>query len=56
MIFGFLPHTECALNNFFFIGRPKFEVYGGCFWVHMYTYNVFFEKFPSFISFRNVKK
>jgi hypothetical protein len=24
--------------------RPKIKVVGGCFWAHMYAYNVFFEK------------
>jgi hypothetical protein len=45
--FRFLPHAESAL------GRPKLKVCGGCFWVHMYTYNVFYEKFPGFGSFMN---
>ncbi len=29
--FGFLPHTECAVNKKKFEARPKLKVYGGCF-------------------------
>jgi hypothetical protein len=28
-----------------FEARPKLKVVGGCFWGHMYDYNVFFEKY-----------
>ncbi len=28
--------------------RPKLKVVGGCFWAHMYAYNVFVEKFSSY--------
>jgi hypothetical protein len=37
-----------------FEARPKLKVGGGCFWAHMYAYNVFFEKNLSFGSFINV--
>jgi hypothetical protein len=31
MVFGFLPHDECAVNKKKFEARPKFKVGGGCF-------------------------
>jgi hypothetical protein len=48
MVFGFLPPTECAVNKKKFEARPKLKVGGGCFWAHMYAYNVFFGKLLSF--------
>ncbi len=54
MVFGFLPHTECAVNQKKFAVRPELKVGGGCFWAHMYAYNAFFEKKWSFGSFVNV--
>jgi hypothetical protein len=29
MFFGFLPHTECAVNKKIFEARPKLKVGGG---------------------------
>ena len=29
-VFGFLPHTECAVNKKKFEVRPKLKVGGGC--------------------------
>jgi hypothetical protein len=43
MVFGFLPLAECSETIFFFKARPKLKVFGGCFWVLIYAYNVFFE-------------
>ncbi len=54
MVFGFLPHTECAVNQKKFEARPELKVGGGCFWAHLYVYNAFFEKKLSFGSFMNV--
>jgi hypothetical protein len=31
LFFGFLPHTECAVNQKKFEDRPKLKVDGGCF-------------------------
>jgi hypothetical protein len=31
MVFGSLPHTECAVNQKKFESRPKFKFGGGCF-------------------------
>jgi hypothetical protein len=44
MVFGFLPHTERAVNKKKFEARPKLKVGGGRFCAHMYAYNAFFEK------------
>ena len=52
--FGFLLHSECAVNKKKFEARPKLKVGGECFWAHMYAYNAFFEKNLSFGSFVNV--
>jgi hypothetical protein len=45
MVFGFLPHTECAVNKKKIEARPKLKVGGGCLWAHKHAYNVFFGKF-----------
>jgi hypothetical protein len=45
MVFGFLPHTECAVNKKKFEARPKLKVRGGCIGAHMCAHNVFFAKF-----------
>ena len=42
-VFGFLPHTECAVNKKKFEVRPKLKVGGGCIGAHMCAHNVFFE-------------
>jgi hypothetical protein len=31
MVFGFMPHTECAVNKKKFEARPKLKVGGGAF-------------------------
>jgi hypothetical protein len=31
MVFGFLSHTECAVNKKNFEARPKLKVGGDCF-------------------------
>jgi hypothetical protein len=45
MVFGFLPHTEYAVNKKKFEDRPKLKVGGDCIGAHMCTHNVFFAKF-----------
>jgi hypothetical protein len=50
MVFGFLPHTECAANKIKFEARSKLKIGDGCLGAH----NVFLEKFYSFGSFMNV--
>jgi hypothetical protein len=54
MVFGFLPHTEYAVNKKIFEDRPKLKVGGGCIGAHMCAHNVFFAKFRSFSYFMNV--
>jgi hypothetical protein len=41
MVFGIMPHTECAVNQKKFEAKPKLKVDGGCFWARMFAYNVF---------------
>jgi hypothetical protein len=43
--FGFLPHTECAVNKKKILVRPKLKVGCCCIGAHMCAYNVFFCKF-----------
>jgi hypothetical protein len=44
MVFGFLPHTEFAVNKKKFEDRPKLKVGGGCIGAHMWAHNGFFAK------------
>jgi hypothetical protein len=46
---AFLPHAV------FFLATPKLKLFGGYFWVRMYTY-VFFEKYTCFGSFGSNNK
>jgi hypothetical protein len=43
-----VPKREPGEKNQFFLsidlGQNK-KIAGGCYWAHVYTYNVFFEKF-----------
>jgi hypothetical protein len=41
-VYGFLPHTECAVNKKKFKVRPKLKVGGGCLGAHMCAHNMFF--------------
>ena len=59
MVFGFLPHTDCAVNKKKFEVRPKLKVGGGCIGAHMCAHNVFFEKIEVLVilwMFSNSKK
>ncbi len=54
MVFGFLPHTECAVNKKKIEVRPKLKVGGGCIGAHICAHNVFFETIWCFSYFMNV--